>query len=355
MNKLDKTVLLFETLLNVSDPNHVDRKINQIQVSDEYIRLNSWVPTAAKTQMLEDVVKRFNSIQIFAIQSFEEGLRIEQEIKDLDRRVNDFTGVNPYLANSSSKQYKVKTLGEVDVEINARGVQLNDFSTNKLVNKNNRRKVLIMKAFAWYREAKRAFVEIQDVATSLISRLRATKLSFKSLSFESVVAFLEVVALVGMFLFFPGADTVIGRWRSGALEKWDVVMTGLTAVALMCYVVIMSCKTFYKTIAFRLSSNLKKRLNNQGKLMSELEENSVKLERDLAGRSRKARKINISLDSVSILRRYTKNTNEQILEYVYCEADYVKDHYPKTLKLMNFCFVVLTLCVAAVAAIVIIL
>ena len=41
MNKLDKAVLLFETLLNVSDPNHVDRKINQIQVSDEYIRLNS--------------------------------------------------------------------------------------------------------------------------------------------------------------------------------------------------------------------------------------------------------------------------------------------------------------------------
>ena len=102
-------------------------------------------------------------------------------------------------------------------------------------------------------------------------------------------------------------------------------------------------------------NDVEKQNETNEKKMNELEENSVKLERDLAGRSRKARKINISLDSVSILRRYTKNTNEQVLEYVYCEADYVKDHYPKTLKLMNFCFAVLTLCVAAVAAIVIIL
>lgn len=352
MNKLERTILLFETLLNNPDPRFVDKKISEIQVSDEYVRLSSWIPTAAKTQMLEDVVERFNSIQIFAIQSYAEGLKLEAEIRDLDRRVDEFTGVNPYLANRSSREYKVTTIGDVNVEVNARGITIDDFALNKNTSRNNRRKVLMMKAFAWYREAKQTYVEIQEVAKSLIARLRASKLRFNSLNLEVFLSTCTVIGLVGFFFFLPGT---VEAWRNESIGKWGYVLSGLTALVVACYCVIILCKTYYKTIAYRLQSNVKKRINNTGRLMNSLENISVKLERELAKRSKKARRIQVGIGEVSIMSRYTKNSNERILEYVYCEADYVKEHHPKTLKLMNICFAVLAIAAVAVAAIIVIL
>ena len=352
MKKLDKTILLFETLLGVSDPTLVNHKINEISAMPEYKRLGAWISTTSKTQILEDVVARFKAINIYAITTYDEALTVQQEIIDLDRRVTDFTGVNPYLSNGSEKNYKVKALGDIGVEINARGIHLDEFTTYKGVSRINRRKVVIMKAFTWYREAKIVLKDIQDELKSLIARIRVSKLKFSSLNFEHFFTnFLFVGALIG-FLFIPNFED----WRNGAVSPlFDTVLLGLFGVLGLSTLIVNLIYTKYKTYPFHLGSTVRRQIVGQRVMINDLERNSVKLEQLLAKKTKKARKLRIPLDNVSIIRKYSRKTNAELLDYVYAENDYFYQRNRRLLGFMHFAFVVAILSVAAVCAVLIVL
>lgn len=352
MKKLDKTILLFETLLGVSDPTLVNHKINEISAMPEYKRLCAWISTSSKTQILEDVVARFKAINVYGISTYDEGLRIQQEIIDLDRRVTDFTGINPYLANGSEKNYKVKALGDIGVEINARGIHLDEFTTYKGVSRINRRKVIIMKAFSWYREAKIVLKDIQDELKALIARIRVSKLKFSSLNFEHFFTNLLFVASVGCFLFVPQLDA----WRNGAVSPlFDTILLGLAGVLGLSTLIVNLIYTKYKTYPFHLGSTVRRQIVGQRVMIDDLEKKSVKLEKTLAKKVKKPRKLRIPLDNVSIIRKYSRKTNAELLDYVYAENDYFYQHHRRLLGFMHFVFVVAILCVAAMCAILIVL
>lgn len=352
MKKIDKTILLFETLLGVSDPTLVNHKINAISAMPEYKRLCAWISTSSNTQILEDVVRRFKAINIYGISTYDEALRLEQEIIDLDRRVTDFTGINPYLSNGSEKSYKVKALGDVGVEINARGIHLNEFTTCKTVSRINRRKVIIMKAFSWYREAKIVLKDIQDELKALIARIRVSKLKFSSLNFEHFFTNLLFIVAIGGFLFVPGLD----EWRTGAKDPvFDTILLGLAGLLGLSTIILNLIYTKYKTYPFHLASTVRKQIVGQRVMINDLEKSSVKLEKTLAKKAKKPRKLRIPLDNISIIRRYSRKTNAELLDYVYAENDYFYQHNRRLLGFMHFIFVVAILSVAAMCAILIVL
>ena len=357
MKKLDKTILLFETLLSVSDPTLVNRKINEISAMPEYKRLSAWIATSAKTQILEDVVARFKAINIYAISTYDEGLRIQQEIIDLDRRVTDFTGINPYLANGSERNYKVKALGDIGVEINARGIHLDEFTTYKGVSRINRRKVIIMKAFTWYREAKIVLKDIQDELKALIARIRVSKLKFSSLNFEHFFTNLLFVASALFFLFAPtNLSQFLDGWRNGTVvELYDYIFIGLLGLLGLSTFIINMIYTKYKTYPFHLGSTVRRQIVGQRVMINDLEKKSVKLEQTLAKKAKQPRKLRIPLENVSIIRRYSRKTNAELLDYVYAENDYFYQKYSGLLGFMHFVFVVAILCAAAMCAILIVL
>lgn len=354
MKLVDKTILLFETLLGVSDMKHVNHKIHEIQFSQEYIRLSNWAPTAARTQLLSDVIDRFEKIEIFALTSYTDALEAEQEIKDLDRRVSDFNGINPYLSYQSNKTYKVKKVGNVGVEINARGVKLNEFTTNKLVTKQNRRKVVHMKAFEWYRQAKRAFRNMIEESKSILHRVRECVLKFKSVDFEYGFSFIQMIALMGMLFLIQ--QPIVEIYRTGQMEPvYDIAITAAFALFVVNFILLAAGRAYYKYFSFRLASKLRKQILRQDKSIEHLEYLSVKFEKDLAKIVRKPRKVKISLENVSIMQRYGIMPHAEILDYIYCEKDFFHEKHRGVLRMMNVAFTILTLAFVAIIALFIIL
>jgi len=354
MKSSDRSILLFETLIGVSDSTLVNYKINEIQASPEYKRLSTWIASASKTQLLEDVISRFNAINIYAITSYEEALKIEQELKDLDRRVTSFTGINPYLTNGSEKDYKVKTVGDVGVEINARGIQLDEFASNKNVSRINRRKVIIMKAFGWYREAKAVIKSLQEDVKSLVARVRGSKLNYTSLNLEH--GFTNLMFVLVTALFFFGTNEAFVNWRSGALDDlYSIILFGLFTLLGLATVIINIIHTKCKNYSFHLSSTLRKQLNDHDAMLNELEDKSIKLEKELAKITTKPKKIKISLNNVSVMKKFSRLSTPDILDYIYSESDHFYQNNRGSLIFMHIAFVLSLICVAAISALLILL
>ena len=354
MKKIDKTILLFESLLGVSDSTLVNYKINELSSSQEYKRLSSWISTASKAQLLEDVVERYNKINIYAISTYDEALATEQEIMDLYRRVNEFTGINPYLANGSEKDYKIKALGDIGVEVNARGINLNEFTTSKNVSRINRRKVVIMKAFNWYREAKIILKNIKEELKDLMSRVKVSKLKFKSLDLEHL--FTNVLLIGTIIAFFFGPFGTFIEWRTEAKDPVvSTILFSLVCALGLATIVVNVIYTVYKTYPFHLSSSMRRQIVNQKLMIDDLEKSSIKLEKELAQTVKKPRKIKIPLDNVSIIRKYSSKTNAEILDYVYSENDYFYRKNRGKLNVMHVAFIVAVLSVAAICTILLVI
>ena len=113
--------------------------------------------------------------------------------------------------------------------------------------------------------------------------------------------------------------------------------------------------TKYKTYPFHLGSTVRRQIVGQRVMINDLERNSVKLEQLLAKKTKKARKLRIPLDNVSIIRKYSRKTNAELLDYVYAENDYFYQRNRRLLGFMHFAFVVAILSVAAVCAVLIVL
>ena len=209
-----------------------------------------------------------------------------------------------------------------------------------------------MKAFTWYREAKIVLKDIQDELKALIARIRVSKLKFSSLNFEHFFTnLLFVGALIG-FLFIPHLE----QWRNGAVSPlFDTVLLGLFGVLGLSTFIINMIYTKYKTYPFHLGSTVRRQIVGQRVMINDLEKKSVKLEQTLAKKAKQPRKLRIPLENVSIIRKYSRKTNAELLDYVYAENDYFYQKYSGLLGFMHFVFVVAILCAAAMSAILIVL
>ena len=175
MKDFDKAALLFELLLG-SDMRMVNRKIDEVSVSPDYRRVSGVMTSFYSTQLLEDVKKRFHQIDLYGVLSFNRALEVAKEVRDLDQRIAQLTTVNPYLsAGEGARKYKVRTVGQVGVEISTRGMQLNEFVTHQGVLRAHRTKQVKIKLFAWYKDAKASIIDMVETSKMFISKIRKSK------------------------------------------------------------------------------------------------------------------------------------------------------------------------------------
>ena len=277
MKQFDKTALLFEMLLG-TDMQNVNRKIEAIRVSPEYVRVANFIPSASSTQSLADVRERFDAIDIYGILSVNKALVIEQEIKELDRRLSAFPSLNPYLADGSEKKYKLRRVGQIAVEINSEGMIVDDFVTNKGVTTSNRRKVIKSKLFNWYKEAKKGFLDHIENSKLMLSKIRNSKIGFGSINFQYYLLALSTIVFLGCLLFLPS----LSSYRDGTMDSNLAVLHTLAFyVCLICAAVSAVIKAAYKTYPFRMASKMRKQVVKQRKLVDELASKSYYFEKVL--------------------------------------------------------------------------
>lgn len=336
MKQFDKTALLFEILLG-SDMFLVNRKIEEIHSSVEYNRVCSCIPSISKTQTLKDIVDQFAALDIFGILSMNRALEVERQVNEMDRRLSAFPSINPYLVEPEQvRNYSISTVGNVNVEISAQGMKLNEFTTHTGVLPSHRKKIVKLKAFNWYKEAKASIAEMIETSKLFLTKIRKSKVRYKSLTAQYIVLTIISLAAIAYLAFFP--ETL--PWRTTGFGDYrDLAFTALGGVMVLSYLVVSLLRLDYKTFGFRMASKVRQQVVRQEGLIEQLNNKSEKFERELVDMAGKPRKMNISTTSVGVINEYRKFNATELLDYVYCESEYYHDKHSRKLLFHNLFFV----------------
>ncbi|MDY4788418.1 MAG: hypothetical protein SO253_03775 [Bacilli bacterium] len=337
MREYDKVALLFEMLID-TDLASVNRKITEIKMSKEYNRLSEAIVALSTTESMKDVVRRYNKLDIEGILTFERALEVEKEIKELDKRIGFLGNFNPYLVNEdNARQYGIKTVGDVSVEVSANNMKVNDFTTKEGVTTNHRRKIMKIKAFNWYKEAKKAVYLIIENTKLYLTRIRKSKVRFKSLGLEFIILSLLLCASLGLTFFSKNMEA----FRLGALNN-SMMILGLVSLytLLISFMFVSIIRVHYRYYGFRMASKMRKNLKYQQQVIRELDECSIKFERDLISQVRKPRKVKTSLVSTGILNEKNNLSFNEVFEYMYSEKEYYYSKHKTVLVLSNIFFMI---------------
>lgn len=331
MKNLDKVALLFEMMIG-SDMVFVNDKVERIRFSPEYTRLYRAAPMLSKTQSLSDVASRFNNIDLYGIMSLSKALEIEREIKELDKRLKRFPSINPYLSDGQEKDYNVRTLGDIGVEINAQGMPLDEFMTYKGVLTANRKKILKMKAFTWYKEAKVALLEMVENSKLMLRKIRNGRINYISLMLQFYVSLASTVGLV----FYLGFTPANLNYRLNSNLIYDLFII----LALIGFGVVSVIHTFYRFYPFRVASNVRKQINRQEELSKKLDDVSEKFERRLLDKAANAEKLDVLLKKMAIIGNSRNYNPIDLLDYAYSEKEFFYNRYKWMLITYNVAFVI---------------
>lgn len=331
MKNLDRTALLFEMLIG-TDMIFVNDKIERIRFSNEYTRLYRAAPMLSKTQSLSDVAIRFNNIDLYGVMSLAKALEIEREIKDLDKRLKRFPSINPYLSDGKEKEYNVKTLGDIGVEINAQGMPLDEFMTYKGVLTSNRKKILKMKAFTWYKEAKVALLEMVENSKLMLRKIRHGRINYISLALQHYVAFLSIVSLIVYVGFAPSSFD----YRSSSNIIFDLFML----LSMLAFGVVTVIYTYYRYYPFRVAGSVRRQINRQEDLSRKLDEVSEKFERRLLDKASNSEKLDVLLKKMAIIGNSRQFNPIDLLDYAYSEKEFFYARNKVLLLVSNIAFIV---------------
>lgn len=330
MKNLDKVALLFEKIIG-TDMIFVNDKVERIRFSPEYTRLYRAAPMLSKTQSLTDVAQRFNAIDLYGIMSLNKALEIEREIKELDKRLKRFPSINPYLSDGKEKEYNVRTLGDIGVEINAQGMPLDEFMTYKGVLTANRKKILKMKAFSWYKEAKVALLEMVENSKLMLRKIRHGQINYVSLLIQFYLSLISVVALI----FYVGFTPTSLAYRTNSNLIFDILMF-LTFIS---FAIVSVIRSFYRFYPFRVASAVRKQINRQEELSKKLDDVSEKFERRLLDKASNAEKLDVLLKKMAIIGNSRQFNPIDLLDYAYSEKEYFYNRYKILLMIYNIAFV----------------
>ena len=331
MKNLDKVALLFEMMIG-SDMVFVNDKVERIRFSPEYTRLYRAAPMLSKTQSLSDVASRFNNIDLYGIMSIQKALEIEREIKELDKRLKRFPSFNPYLSDGKEKDYNIKTLGDIGVEINAQGMPLDEFMTYKGVLTANRKKILKMKAFTWYKEAKVALLEMVENSKLMLRKIRHGRINYISLLIQFYVATITTLGLIFYLGFTPAS--------LGYRENSNLVFNIFVILALLAFGVVSVIHTFYRYFPFRVASTVRKQINRQEELSKKLDDVSEKFERRLLDKAANAEKLDVLLKKMAIIGNSRSYNPIDLLDYAYSEKEFFYNRYKVLLMIYNVAFII---------------
>jgi hypothetical protein len=331
MKNVDKVALLFEMLIG-TDMVFVNDKVERIKFSPEYSRLYRAAPMLSKTQSLNDVAIRFNNVDLYGIMSLQKALEIEREIKELDKRLKRFPSINPYLSDGKEKDYNIRTLGDIGVEINAQGMPLDEFMTYKGVLTANRKKILKMKAFTWYKEAKVALLEMVDNSKLMLRKIRHGRINYFSLLIQF---YLSLAATLGL-IFYLGFIPANISYRTNSNLIFDI----LVIFSLFTFGVVSIIHTFYRYYPFRVASDVRKQISKQEELSKKLDDVSEKFERRLLDKAANAEKLDVLLKKMAIIGNSRQYNPIDLLDYAYSEKEFFYNRFRVVLIVYNVAFVI---------------
>ena len=318
MRKVDKAALLFEYLLG-PDMNSVNRKIEEIKMSDEYVRVSNFIPSTSSTQTLNDVKERFNAIDIYAVLSLDKALQIEKEIKELDRRLASFPSINPYLANNIG-EYQIKRIGQIALEINSEGMTIDDLNNSSGLTPANRKKVLKTKIFNWYKEAKKGLADMVDNSKLMLARVRNSRIRFTSINLQHyVLIFAFFICLIGYYL--------LPVYKTNSLAIYPYISTIGLYIILICVTISSILKVIYKTYPFRIAAKLGQQVKHQDHLIEDLANKSYQFEKSIISSTKVNGDVKTMLKKISVVNQHDNISNNQLFEYIYSEKEYYIAHY----------------------------
>lgn len=353
MKNIDKTLLLFELMLTTNKENMaiVHQKVHQVISSREYRNVLGIAPGLSITATSEDIAQRIARIDICSIVSYQKALELEKEIIDLNRRIFSFTSINPYYSTGYEKAYGINRVGQIGVEINAEGTNLNTLIESKGISNTNIKKIAKLKAFSWYREAKKVIKESQEENKLMLRKIKKSKLSYGVLTFSFVLAFLCVFIMGGCFLMGGSFSTYRLALDTG--NRSLLITLGIYA-SLFFLSLLSILHAFYRNYPLRLGSKVVGKVKKGDHLIQELDHVSDHFERYLVGNISKRKKINRFISELNILRYDPKNHVNKLIDYVYCEKEYYYKNHRFSLFLQNIFFigVVITTVLVAVMAMV---
>ena len=337
MKELDKVSLLFEMLFE-TDLVNVNRKIYEIKVSKEYNRLSEAVVALSDTEPMKEVVKRYNKLDVEGILTYDRALEVQKEIKELDQQVNFIKNFNPYLADPDNAiDYGVKTVGDINVEVSAQNQKVNDFTNKKGVTAPHRRKVMAIKAFSWYKEAKKQIYLLIENSKMFLSRIRYSKVRYKSLSFQTLLMIIgTVISFLGV-CFMPEFSALRNGTLPPIFQAIGVISIYITWASLALYYVI---RTHYYYYGYRVASKMRSHVERQEHIVNQLDETSVKFERDLMKRIKRPHKVKTSIASVGVLSDENNFSFNEVFDYMYNEKEYYFSKYKFMLIIANVLFAV---------------
>lgn len=324
MKDFEKAALLFEMLLG-SDMRMVNRKIDEISISPEYRRVSGVMASFYSTQLLEDVKKRFHQIDLYGVLSYTRALEVKKEVLDLDQRIGQLTTVNPYLSvGDSARKYKVRTVGQVGVEISTLGMQLDDFVTHEGVLKAHRTKQVKIKLFAWYKDAKASIIDMVETSKMFVAKIRKAKVVFKSLNLEYCLLWIFSLAAIGYLVLGPDMLT----FRSGTLATTQTAILTYSLYGVLAMLLLATgIRAHYKNYGFRFASSLKKQATKQENLMVKLDKVSAEFERYVIKRAKSPAKFGKLIDSFSVIQEKQTANISNVVDYYHCEKEYYYGRY----------------------------
>ena len=335
MRENDKVALLFEMMCD-TDLAIVNRKITEIKMSKEYNRVSEAIVALADSASMKEIVDRYNKLDVDAIVTFERALEVEKEIRRLDEKISIVKNFNPYLSlEENVKEYGVKTVGDINVEISSVNQPVDNFTSKQGVTVNHRRKVMAIKAFTWYKEAKKSIYMMIENSKMFLSRIRSSKVKYGSLSLEFFIAVVFALVTGGVVLFNPCFQS----FREGTLNAGLMFMGTFSVYLLLISVIVVTViKVHYSNYGYRQASKLSKQIAKKNRIVDRLDEASIKFERELMSQISKPHKVSTLVSSVAVLNDDANFSFNEVFEYMYNEKEYYYAKHKVLLTISNIFF-----------------
>ena len=347
MKDFDKAALLFEMILG-GDMRMVNRKIDEISISQDYRRVSGVIASFYSTQLLDDVKKRYHQIDLYGVLSFQRALEVAKEVHDLDERIAKLTTVNPYLVSGEdARKYKVRTVGQVGVEISTKGMHLNDFVTHQGVLRGHRTKQVKIKLFAWYKDAKASIIDMVETSKMFVSKIRRSKVVFRSLTVQYIFFWILTLAAIGYLAICPQ----LASFRDGTMDAMQsmILTYGLYALVLML-VIIKIIRVNYTYYAFRFTNSLKKQATKQENMMSKLDKVSAEFEKYVIKKAKNPSKFNKLVDAFTVIQENQTANISNVIDYYYCEKEYYYSRRKALIFVNHIAFAIGTIVAVAILA-----
>lgn len=329
MDNFDKVALLFETLRG-PEQQLINRKISHIKLSKPYDYLTRLAASISKTEDEEKVIEQFTQLDFMSVKTYEQAMLIELEIRRLNYSLALSPSFNPFLLDENARNYSVKNIGELVVEINGQKVPLSEFTNDQNTLSANRKKTLRIQACKWYNEAKMVILDMIETSKIIIKNITKVKINYYSLGLEFFVMLLLSIFLVGDILLSD-----VNLYRLDPTNTWYNVGIFIVLLATAFLAIV---RRIYRTYPYRMASKVKKQIEQETALLKSLDDMNAKFIEIINNKGQGASGFDVLIKKISVINDKRNVTTNQLLDYAYNPKEYFYRTHQELLLANNLVF-----------------